>query len=147
MVDYDSEEDDRDLGAVAARFLAVRKRLGLTQPEIADKLGYSRRQYINWENGDATPPIWALRAFRRVFDISPDWILLGPGPEPMSHIGFPWERYDRLIADVRGMVDDVGMELADDQIADLARFLFEEAPESEHEGRKKMLRILRAISL
>lgn len=144
----ESNEDDRDLRAVAARIRAVRQKYGFTQPEFAEQLGYSRRQYINWENGDATPPIWALRAIRRIFDISPDWILSGPGLVPVSHpTRLPWERYDRLIADVRTMVDDVGLELADDQIADLARLLFEEAPESEHEARKKMLRVLRAISL
>ena len=148
MANHDNSNEDRDLAAVAARIFAVRQKYGFSQAKFAEQLGYSLRQYINWENGDSTPTIWALKAIRRIFDISPDWILSGPGPVPVSHpAGLPWDRYDRLIADIREMVDSVGMELADDRIAKLARLLFEEAPESEHEGRKKMLRILRAISL
>lgn len=140
-------EDGRDLGPIAARIRAVRQKYGFTQPEFAAQLGCSARQYFNWENGDAAPSIWALKAIRRICGISPEWILSGPGPQPMSHIDFPWERYDRLVADVRKMVDDVGMELADDQMVDLARVLFEEGPENEHEASRKMLRMLRAISL
>ncbi len=39
----------------AKRFRDERKRLGLTQQELADKLGISKRTITNWETGQTKP--------------------------------------------------------------------------------------------
>lgn len=149
MADLDVlEPGERDLASVATRLRAVREKFGLTQPAIAERLGYSRRQYINWENGEATPPIWALQALRREFDIDPEWILSGPDDVPRSQATpQDWSRYDRLRREVEALCLKVGIGLSAEQVEQLARVLFEEAPEAEPVARKKMERMLRAVAL
>ena len=55
----------------AKRFVALRKRLGLTQAAAADKLGVSFSTWRAWENNQNTPGRFAKRALKEVFgDIS-----------------------------------------------------------------------------
>ncbi|MDD2627110.1 MAG: helix-turn-helix transcriptional regulator [Candidatus Methanomethylophilus sp.] len=40
---------------------AARKRLGLTQKELSEKLDIPKRTIENWEGGVRTPPEWVKR--------------------------------------------------------------------------------------
>lgn len=40
---------------------AARKRLGMTQQQLADSLGIPKRTIENWEGGVRTPPEWAMK--------------------------------------------------------------------------------------
>lgn len=135
-----------DLGRVAARIRAVREKHALTQQECADRLGYSRRQFINWENGDATPPIWALAAIRREFDVDPEWVLSGPGDVPLRE-AIPPEigRKERLVREVESLVNDVGITLPPAAIDNLADLIAREAPDAEAEAKRRTRQMLRAI--
>lgn len=46
-----------------------RVKQGLTQDQIAEKLGYSRGQYARFENGDAETTLRFLQALVKAFDI------------------------------------------------------------------------------
>lgn len=137
-----------DLAQVASRIRAVREKHGLTQQDCANRLGYSRRQFINWENGDATPPIWALAAIRREFDVDPEWVLTGPGNVPLREAVPPEVgREQRLAREVEALADEVGLTLPSAALANLAQLIAREMPEAEAEAKNRTRKMLRAIAL
>ncbi len=58
-----------------------RHRLGLTQEEVADRVGVSPQAVSKWEAGDCLPDLYNLEALSRVYNLSPD-ILLNTESEP-----------------------------------------------------------------
>lgn len=59
-----------------ARFLKEKRTAsGLSQIEVAEKLGYSTSQFVsNWERGVASPPIKTLRRLATMYKIPVDEI-------------------------------------------------------------------------
>jgi transcriptional regulator with XRE-family HTH domain len=46
----------------------LRDQAGLTQSDVAKKLGYSSAQFIsNWERGDSYPPVKAIRTIAKLY--------------------------------------------------------------------------------
>jgi transcriptional regulator with XRE-family HTH domain len=64
---------DLDLGT---RVKIVRGRAGLSQKELADRIGMSRDRISDYENGAAIPSD-VLRAICDALDVSSDWLLFG----------------------------------------------------------------------
>ena len=62
------------------RILAHRKRLGLTQDQLAEKLGVTAQAVSKWENDQSCPDITILPKLAAIFGITTD-ILLGSAPE------------------------------------------------------------------
>lgn len=50
---------------------------GLTQKQVADKLGVVESCYANWEQGRSEPNIENLRKLSEIFDISLDDLVNG----------------------------------------------------------------------
>lgn len=49
---------------------------GLSQADVAKKLGYSTSQFIsNWERGLSTPPVSVLKILADMYEVSPDSML------------------------------------------------------------------------
>ena len=67
----------------------MRKSKGLTQMELADKLGISFQAVSNWERGISMPDISKLGELSALFDVSTDEIL-GSGriSEIAKNLGF-----------------------------------------------------------
>lgn len=57
------------------KILYCRKKAGLSQEELAEKLGVSRQAISKWENGDSTPEISKLFLIAKTFGVSTDWLL------------------------------------------------------------------------
>ncbi len=55
--------------------LILRKNIGLTQKEIADRLGISRQAYANYETGNREPDIEVLKALSDLYDVSIDFLV------------------------------------------------------------------------
>lgn len=66
------------------KILYCRKRSGMSQEELAEKVGVSRQAVSKWELGDAVPELDKLVALARVFGVTTDWLLseVEPAPEP-----------------------------------------------------------------
>lgn len=58
-----------------------RKKAGLSQDGLAEKLDVSRQAVSKWENGEAMPETAKLPALARVFGVSIDWLLSDEEPE------------------------------------------------------------------
>ena len=59
---------------VLAQFLKEKRvQSGLSQKDVATKLGYSTSQFIsNWERGISHPPLNTLRSLSNLYKINPD---------------------------------------------------------------------------
>jgi transcriptional regulator with XRE-family HTH domain len=72
---------------MGARIKAIREMAGLSQERFAQILGYTRRQVVAWETAANGPPIAILPTIRKIFDIDPEWVVMGPGRKPMRKVG------------------------------------------------------------
>ena len=64
----------------------LRKKKGLSQEELANRLNVSRQTISKWEVGDSTPDMEKLIAMSDLFGVSLDELILdkAPGPEPSA---------------------------------------------------------------
>ena len=58
-----------------------RKKAGLSQEELAEKVGVSRQSVSKWELGEATPEVGKLMALAAAFGITTDRLLSGEIPK------------------------------------------------------------------
>lgn len=140
--------DDSPLSPLAARLARIRADSGLNQAQFAERLGFPKRTYLGWERAETEPPIGMLRAMRREFGIDPDWLLNGPGDLPRRHASeMDWERLQELQEQIRDHAYKIGLELSCRQLLDLARAVFEEAPDAQEQALAHMKRTLRSLCL
>lgn len=55
----------------------ARKSMGLTQKQVADKLGVVESCYANWEQGRTEPNINTLRILSEILDTTPNELING----------------------------------------------------------------------
>ncbi|MDE7365664.1 MAG: helix-turn-helix domain-containing protein [Ruminococcus sp.] len=63
----------------------LRKKMGLTQEEIAEKLGVSRQAVAKWERGDTMPDIESCIKLADIYGITVDLLVRNAGAE--EHTG------------------------------------------------------------
>jgi SOS-response transcriptional repressor LexA len=68
-----------NLREIGQRIKKVRKELGLTQEEMAKKLGISRDSIVKYERGDNIPSQKFLKLLKYELEVNPEWILRGKG--------------------------------------------------------------------
>lgn len=68
------------------RIAAHRKRLGMTQDQLAEKLGVTAQAVSKWENDQSCPDITTLPRLAEIFGTTVD-ALLGREPDPPVHQG------------------------------------------------------------
>ena len=65
---------------LSEKILYYRKKAGLSQEELAGRVGVSRQAVSKWELGDAAPEVDKLRALAREFGITVDELLSEEAP-------------------------------------------------------------------
>lgn len=55
---------------IAINLRYLRNRLGLSQEEVAEKIGVSRQSVAKWENGDSLPDILNCEALADLYGVS-----------------------------------------------------------------------------
>ena len=68
---------------IADRIQTLRKRKGISQEELADKIGVSRQAVSKWESEQSTPDIEKIISLSEYFDVTTDYLL--KGIEPVSN--------------------------------------------------------------
>ena len=66
---------------IGENLVRLRRSAGMTQTQLADKLGYTDKAVSKWECGDAVPDIWVLTRVAEEFGVTVD-DLLTPHTEP-----------------------------------------------------------------
>ena len=61
------------------RLKQLRKSLGITQQEFADKIGIKRNSYANYETGRNTPIDAIILSICREFKVNENWLRTGDG--------------------------------------------------------------------
>lgn len=59
------------------RINLLRKKMGLSQEELANKIGVSRQAVSKWESGQSMPDLDKIIALSELFGVSTDYILKG----------------------------------------------------------------------
>lgn len=67
---------------LAGKILYCRKKAGLSQEALAEKLGVSRQAISKWETGESVPELSKLVLLAKAFDVTTDWLLSESEPEP-----------------------------------------------------------------
>ena len=62
---------------VAANIADLRRRNGMTQLELAERLKYSDKAVSKWERGESVPDVAVLKAIADLFGVSVDYLLEG----------------------------------------------------------------------
>lgn len=71
-----SGEGDEKLETIQISLAAARVNAGLTQEEVATRIGVSKQTIINWEKGRIVPGIPEIEILSSVYDIPQDNIFL-----------------------------------------------------------------------
>lgn len=67
---------------IGANIAAYRKRLGLTQVGLAEKLNYSDKAISKWERGESVPDVLILCQLAELYDISVNDLVVDPNALP-----------------------------------------------------------------
>lgn len=65
-----------DIKKIGEQLTELRKRKGLTQSELAERIGVSFQAVSKWERGESLPDISLLTDLSRILEVSVDYILL-----------------------------------------------------------------------
>lgn len=84
----------------AERLAAARKNKGMTQSDVAERLGVSFQAVSLWERGETTPEIDKLEDLAKLYQISLDWLLTGKQEERV-YVDFQEVLSDRLFDENR----------------------------------------------
>ena len=139
---------DFALEAVAERLRLAREHAGLSQEEFAAAVGYSRRQVIAWEKGQNAPPVLVFTRLRSVCNVDPEWVLTGPGLEPLEEVTpEDRERNQRVVRRIDRLARSFGLELPSEALEDLARIVLREPEHLEDEAIGGMQSYLRPLAM
>ena len=75
-------DDEKLKKQIGMNIASCRKRAGLTQAGLADKLNYSDKAISKWERGDSVPDVITLTQLAAVFDVTVDDLLKDPDQLP-----------------------------------------------------------------
>ncbi len=84
----------------STRFLQLRKQHGLTQPQMADKVGIHLTQVRRYESGEAQPSLDILKRIAVTFNVSADWLIFEEGErEPQDELKLKFEAVKQMDED------------------------------------------------
>ena len=76
---------------LADKIIELRKRSGMSQEELAEKLGVSRQSVSKWEGAQSTPDINRILQLSEIFSVSTDTLLKDEADLPAAEAS-PWRR-------------------------------------------------------
>lgn len=79
--------DEKLKSLLGANIVAYRKRSGLTQAKLAERLNYSDKAVSKWERGESMPDVLTLVQLAELFDTTVDELLRDPNEIPEHEIG------------------------------------------------------------
>lgn len=102
-------DDEHHIGA---RLAHARTAAGLSQREMADRVGVKESTIEKWESGVTSPRGHRLSKLAGMLGVSISWILMGRGVEPSHPESSDIDRIRLELDSVRARLDDVVNELA-----------------------------------
>ena len=87
------------------KIIVYRKKCGLSQETLAEKIGVSRQAVSKWETGDALPEITKLKALADCFGVTVDFLLDDNADEYKSQNNRQTTGFDRVVDGVGGVFE------------------------------------------
>ena len=103
---------------LADKIIDLRKKEGLSQEELANKLGVSRQSVSKWEGAQSTPDMDKIIKLANLFGVSTDYLLRDEITAPTAA---PSEAPDQAVSANNEPLDPVSMEEANAYLADSER--------------------------
>ena len=100
---------------LADKIIDLRKKEGLSQEELANKLGVSRQSVSKWEGAQSTPDMDKIIKLADLFGVSTDYLLRDEIDAPAAA---PSEAPDQAVGAEDEPLDPVSMEEANAYLAD-----------------------------
>ena len=75
-------DDEKVKSQIGANIAACRKRIGLTQAGLAEKLNYSDKAISKWERGESIPDVITLMQLAEQFGVTVEELLADPNALP-----------------------------------------------------------------
>ena len=94
---------------IADRIQHLRKSKGISQEELADKVGVSRQAVSKWESEQSTPDIEKVILLSDYFEVTTDYLL--KGIEPVSE-NIPRKSDARIFSLVASVINFIGLVVA-----------------------------------
>lgn len=69
------------------KLMELRRRSGMSQEQLADRLGVTRQSVSKWESGTAMPELVKLISLSELFDVSVDYLVKDRMEEPAAESG------------------------------------------------------------
>lgn len=92
---------------VGRRIVTARRELGLTQVQLAQKVGVSQRSAQAWETGEVIPYRW-MKKIARVLKRDAEWILHGDAAAEETRLARIEGQLDELSRLLRAMSKKIG---------------------------------------
>ena len=78
---------------LADKIIDLRKKAGMSQEELAEKLGVSRQSISKWEGAQSTPDLNRILQLSEIFNVSTDYLLkdtveLPADPAPVAPLSY-----------------------------------------------------------
>lgn len=89
-------DDEKLKHQIGANIAAYRKRLGLTQAGLAEKLNYSDKAVSKWERGESIPDVLTLMQLAEQFEVSVNELLSDPDQLP-EQTGLVQQAMDQVV--------------------------------------------------
>ena len=78
-------ENSREINSkIAKNLIYYRKRAGLTQAELAEKINYSDKSVSKWESAGGVPDVYVLLELSKLYGVSIDELVCGEVPEEIE---------------------------------------------------------------
>jgi len=71
---------------LALNLTQMRKRAGLTQAELAEKLNYSDKAVSKWERGESVPDLYVLKQLADFYEVTVDSLINEPNLSPVKTV-------------------------------------------------------------
>lgn len=89
-------DDEKVKLQIGANIAAYRKRAGLTQAGLAEKLNYSDKAVSKWERGESVPDVLTLMQLSEQFDVTVNDLLTDPNQLP-EQTGVVQQAMDQVV--------------------------------------------------
>ena len=89
-------DDEKLKNQIGSNIAAYRKRAGLTQAGLAEKLNYSDKAVSKWERGESTPDIITLAQLAEQFNITVNELIQDPDALP-EHTGAVQQAMEKVV--------------------------------------------------
>lgn len=69
---------------IGQKISACRKKRGMSQEDLAERIGVSRQAVSRWETGESVPDVEKIKALCRIFEVPADYLLFDEKEELSS---------------------------------------------------------------